>query len=278
MQLETFRGRELHKVVKEVRRTLGEDAMIVSTRTVRRPDGDELEVVAARPEVLERFRQKLDGGRAAALRAQARKRIGPYTVALVGPAGAGKTSTALKVALHPRGVGGRRVGLITTDTYRVGALEEIQTYAEIADLPLEVVYQPTEVPAALQRLRTCEVIVVDTPGRGFGAGAAAWTDILEALDPDETHLVVPAAFRTDVAESLVSQVPGVRPTHVLFSKLDETPGPQALVELAETLELPARWVSSSPEIPGGLGVASTRILAALGIRADDDGASTRRAG
>lgn len=281
MQLETFRGRELHKVVKQVRDALGDDAMVVHTHVVRRPEGDLVEVVAATQEAIESFKRKLDGGRAAGLRARDRRRVGPYTVALVGPAGVGKTSAALKVALHPQGVGDRRVGLLTLDTFRVGALEEIQTYAEIADLPVEAVYHPSEVPGALQRLRSCQVVIIDTPGRGYGAGPARWSDILEALAPDETHLVVPAAFRTAVAESLVRAVPGVTPTHVLFSKIDEIPGPQALMELAETLELPARWVSTSPEIPGGLDQASTRILAALGIRGDEAstrGARSRRAG
>ena len=87
MQLETFRGPELRLVVQQIRLALGEDAMIVRTRVVRGADGDEVEVIAARPEDIEALKERLDGGHAAAVRAKGRKKVGPYVVALVGPGG-----------------------------------------------------------------------------------------------------------------------------------------------------------------------------------------------
>ena len=68
-----------------------------------------------------------------------------------------------------------------------------------------------------------------------------------------------------MARSFVRAVPGVRPTHVLFSKLDEVPVDASLVALAEAMALPARWVADSPDIPSGLAPAGARILSALGI-------------
>ena len=270
MQLETFRGNELQQVIKQVRRTLGNDAMIVRTRVIKNRGSNVVEVIAARPQAIESFRSRLDGGRAAAIRARGRRRVGPYVVALVGPAGAGKTTTCMKVALHPAGVGHRKVGLITLDTFRVGALEAIQTYAEIADLPLESVYHRSEVDGALQRLRDRDVIIVDPPGRGFGNDSSAWIEILRDLDPDEVHLVMPAGLRAEVARGLTEAVPGLNPTHVLFSKLDEAGAHTGLAELAEAVALPARWVTEGPEIPAGLDDAGRRILASLGIEGSED--------
>lgn len=278
MQLETFRGSELRELMQQVRLVLGDDAMIVRSQAVRGARGPEFEVIAARSAAIEELKKRLDGVRAAAERFKSRKRVGPHVVALVGPAGAGKTTTAMKMALSPQGVAHRKVGLITLDTYRVGALEEIQTYAEIADLPLEVAYTAQDARRALQRLRGRDVVVVDTPGRGFGGGPTRWVEILAALDPDEIHLVVPAGFRKEVAVSLLRAVPGVQPTHVLISKLDEVSVDGSIVELAEAMGLPARWVAEGAEIPSGLSEAGPRILSALGITGGESQTSRSRAG
>jgi len=267
MQLETFRGQDLPSVIRHVRRTLGESAMIVRTQVAKRESGDVVEVVAAHPDALAAFERRLDGGRAAARRAKGRQRIGPYTIALVGPAGAGKTTAAMKLALHPKGLGDRTVGLITLDTYRAGAVDELQTYAEIARLPLEVVYHAREIPTALERLRECDVVVVDTPGRWDER--AEWLSALEAVDADEIHLVLPAGLRHEVALRWCEQVRSAQVTHVLLSRLDELPADHGLAELAEALDLPARWISGGHEIPGALAPAMPRILGSLGLHGGD---------
>ncbi len=274
MQLDVFRGSELHRVVKQVRSVLGEDALIVRTRVVKGPKGDLVEILAARPEEVDEFRRRLSGEGTPAADQAPRSRMGPRVIALVGPAGAGKTTTAVKLALHPRALDARSVGLLTLDTLRVGALEEIQTYAEVADLPLEVAYNAMDAHGALQRLGECDVVLVDCPGRGFGGGGTDWVKILAAIDPDETHLVVPAGWRPDVAGPLKTALPDVTPTHALFTKIDEVGADAGFVALVEALGLPARWVADSPEIPGGLAAASSRILAALGMPAA--GAHVRR--
>ncbi|NJD17710.1 MAG: hypothetical protein FIA95_00265 [Gemmatimonadetes bacterium] len=278
MQLETFRGRELHEVIRQVRHALGDDAMIVRTHARRGAGAGSVEVVAVRAEEVEALRAKLDGARAAGSRARTRTRTGPYVVAMVGPAGAGKTAAVMRVALELAARAGRKVGLITLDTHRVGALEEIQTYSEIAGLPAEVAYGVDDAREALARLRDRDMVVVDTPGRGFGRGSCGWVEILAALDPDETHLVVPVGLRPEVARSLLSAIPGLSATHVLFSKLDEAPSGAALMEMVEALDLPSRWVSDSPDIPHGLGPAEGRILAAVGISAADAAPRRRHAG
>lgn len=275
MQLETFRGRELQDVVRHVRRSLGDDAMIVRTQVLKRPSGNVVEVVAAQSAAIESFRKRIDGGRAAARRARGKKRVGPYVIALVGPPGAGKTTTTMKLALHPEGVGGKSVGLITLDTYRVGGIEELQTYAEIADLPVEVVYHEREVPAAIERLRDRQVILVDAPGRSIED--KGWLEALQAIGPDEVHLVLPAGLRHDVARRHRNKLAETGITHLLLSKLDEVPGDAGLAEMVEALELPARWVADGFEIPGNLAAAGPRIMGSLGVP-EETGSVVRMAG
>lgn len=268
MQLETFRGSEPRKVAQQVREVLGEDAMIIRTRNRKTGGREVVEVVAASAASVESFRQRLDGGRGVSERRQrGLRRVGPYVVALVGPTGAGKTTAAMKMALHPRALGQRKVGLVTLDTFRPGAVEELQTYAEIAGLPMEVLYHSQELPAALQRLRDRDVIVVDTPGRSprTDQSGAEWRRILEAMQPDEVHLVLPAGLRLDVALRVKGGLSETGITHVLFSKLDEAGGDEGLAELAQRVDLPTRWIGDGQDIPADLQPAEPRILAALGL-------------
>ncbi|MDZ7630603.1 MAG: hypothetical protein U5K74_04380 [Gemmatimonadaceae bacterium] len=86
-------------------------------------------------------------------------------IALVGPTGAGKTTTIAKLAANVHAFGTWRVGMITLDTFRVAGLEQIATYAEITGCPLEVAYDSEDAARAIAQLTSVDVILVDTPGR-----------------------------------------------------------------------------------------------------------------
>ncbi len=267
MRFESFRGTDLRRVFEEARQALGDDAVIVRSHLSRDGGHMRAEVIAARAADIERLRGQLSpeppylpreiGGRG---------RFGPHIIALVGPTGAGKTTTAAKLALHPEAFGERHVGLVTLDTFRVGAIEQMQALADIASIKLEVVYDEREVVGALKRLDECEVVIVDTPGRGPRAkeDAARWQALLKPLAPDEVHLVVPATMRTDVAIGLRSAYAAVAPTHVIISKADEAPEDGGLAALAAALDLPARWMTDGQAIPDDLHSAR-RILSMLGV-------------
>jgi flagellar biosynthesis protein FlhF len=270
MVLETFRGLDLPGALASVRAHLGDDALILRTQTRRDGGVPMVEVVATTPHEIESFRARLERTPTRLTRAAGEAR--PEIVALVGPSGAGKTTTTVKLALHPAAFGARSVGLITLDTYRVGALEQLQTYAEIANLPLEVVYHPAEVEGALERLAGVDVILVDTPGRSQVAGSGptsspeastAWRTLLRRIGPDEVHLVLPAGVRLEVAHGAREAYAPCGPTHLLLSKLDEVPGDAGVAEIADELGLPARWVATGQEVPLDLHPAPARILAAL---------------
>jgi flagellar biosynthesis protein FlhF len=266
MRFESFHGTDLRRVFDEAREALGEDAIIVRSHLSRDTGRQRVEVIAARAADVERLRQQLSPAEPVLQKSiGGRGRFGPYVVALVGPTGAGKTTTAAKLALQTEAFGTKRVGLLTLDTFRVGAIEQMQAFAEIAELKLEVVYDEREAIGALKRLDDCDVVIVDTPGRGprSHSDAARWQAVLKPLSADEVHLVVPATMRTDIAMALRDVYAPCAPTHVLISKADEVPEDGGLAALAAALDLPSRWMTDGQAIPDDLRSAR-RIIMTLG--------------
>ncbi|MFM8731005.1 MAG: hypothetical protein ACKOGJ_00545, partial [Phycisphaerales bacterium] len=90
----------------------------------------------------------------------------PWVVALAGPTGVGKTTTLAKLAASWRVDRRLRVGIVAADAFRVGAVEQLRTYGSIIDAPVQAAYGPASAAEALARLADCDVVLVDTPGRG----------------------------------------------------------------------------------------------------------------
>ena len=113
-------------------------------------------------------------------------------VALVGPTGVGKTTTVAKLAANFKLAHGARVGLVTVDTYRIAAVEQLKTYAEIIDLPLAVVNDPAEMARALDELGAVDLVFIDTAGRSprDEVKIRELAEFLRQARPDEIHLVL----------------------------------------------------------------------------------------
>lgn len=274
MSLECFRGADFSQVAYRARHALGDDAMILHTRTLRDDGVAVVEVLAAPAATLEHARRRLE---AAPFPTPLRRPNGrPYIVALVGPTGAGKTTTAAKLAVRAGTFGIGRTGLLTLDTYRVGGLDQLATYADLADVPFDVLYEAREIDDTLRRLSACDVLIVDTPGRSPAAADVTdrWRSLLDALAPDEIHLVLPATMRGDlalVAERAYRTTASHRgATHCVLTKLDEVPAQRGVTDLALSLALPTRWITDGQEVPTHLAPAVPRLLRSLGLGVDAD--------
>ena len=267
MPTETFCGPDFPTLLAQAQVMFGDDAIVVSSRRISADPVAGFELVAADSVHSTPRRRHLplpthEPARTAAGPALDFDRTvgggGPLVIALVGPTGAGKTTTIAKLANHPQVFGGHSVGLLCLDTYRIGAVEQSRIYAELSRIPLEVVYETHELKRALRRLAGCEVVLVDTAGRGPAArnDAAATCVALRELAPHEVHLTLPAGLQTRLARRLVDDFREWGVTHLLPTKLDELPGDSSLFDLAASCGLPVRWAADGQEVPADLRAAA----------------------
>jgi flagellar biosynthesis protein FlhF len=266
---ETFCGSDFPTLLAQAQAVFGEDAIVVSSRRVSADPAAGFELVAAdsTSSIPPRRRVPLPVHESARTGTDPSRDVdrtvqggAPLVIALVGPTGAGKTTTIAKLANHPQVFGGHSVGLLCLDTYRIGAVEQSRIYAELSRIPLEVVYEMHELKRALRRLAGCEVVLVDTAGRGpAGRGDVAATCVaLRELAAHEVHLTLPAGLQTRLARRLVDDYREWGVTHLLPTKLDELPGDSSLFDLAASCGLPVRWAADGQEVPADLRAGAPR--------------------
>jgi flagellar biosynthesis protein FlhF len=187
------------------------------------------------------------------------------TIALVGATGVGKTTSLAKLAARFAVRERARVALVTADTYRVAAPEQLRVYANIIGIPLHVVNDAAEMRATLRKLRDYDLVLVDTAGGSqFNKGQLReLRDILDAAQPDETMLVLGANTQLDDLRQIVQNFAPLRPTSLFFSKLDETRRYGGLyTTLAET-GLPLGYFSVGQNVPDDLILAQPEMVADL---------------
>lgn len=186
-------------------------------------------------------------------------------VALVGPTGVGKTTTIAKLAAHLKLAQGRRVGLITADTYRIAAVEQLRTYAGIIGLPLRVVLGPDEVEGAVESLKDCDCILLDTAGRSHHDSRRVEDTrlILQAARASAVHLVISASSSEAVQRRVLDGFLPLDYGHIIFSKLDEAEHPGVMLNSAIRAGKPLSFFSTGQEVPEDLVLAEPATFSRL---------------
>ena len=190
----------------------------------------------------------------------------PRVIALIGPTGVGKTTTIAKLAALLKLRHGRRVALITTDTYRIAAAEQLRVYADIIGLPLRVTTRPEEAARAREELgRTHDVVIVDTPGRSQRDARRIdeLANILAAVQPDERRLVCSAATGGEAISRVNDAYAAAWPDGLILSKLDEAPGAGVILDAVERTKLPIAYITTGQEVPDDIEGATSASLAGL---------------
>lgn len=189
----------------------------------------------------------------------------PHVVALVGPTGVGKTTTIAKLAANLKLREGRKIGLITIDTYRIAAIDQLRKYAEIIDAPLCVVSNPAEIRQAVARMAELDFILIDTAGRS-PKDAVKLEELgvfLAAASPDEVHLVISSVCGSASARLALERFGGVRADRLIFTKLDEAARLGELLNVAARTQLPVSYLTHGQDVPNDIEVASAARLARM---------------
>ena len=193
------------------------------------------------------------------------KVTGPHVVALIGPTGVGKTTTIAKLAAKLKLDEKRSVGLITIDTYRIAAVEQLKRYADIIKTPLKVVASPEELRDAVESMRDCDFVLIDTAGRSpkDALKLNELKNFLEAANPDEVHLVLSTTVSRECAELAIERFADVRVDKLIFTKLDEAKHVGTVLNVVRAVKKSLSYVTTGQGVPADIEVARGKRIAQL---------------
>lgn len=186
-------------------------------------------------------------------------------VALVGPTGVGKTTTIAKLAANFRLRDGIKIGLVTVDTFRVAAVEQLRIYAEIIDLPMKVVTSPLEMRRALDELVGLDLILIDTGGRSprDELKIQELKSLLAEAQVDEVHLVLSLTAGVSSLRAACEKFATANTTALILTKLDEAAGMGSLLTAARKLPLPVSYLTTGQDVPDDIECANASRMARL---------------
>ncbi|EXX92249.1 GTP-binding protein, partial [Paenibacillus darwinianus] len=172
-------------------------------------------------------------------------------VHVVGPTGVGKTTTIAKLAAEQSLKGKRKVGFITSDTYRIAAVDQLRTYANILNVPLEVVFSPLELARAFKSLEDRDIIFMDTAGRNFRNDlyVSEVNSLLQTDQNSDTYLVLSLTGKTKDMEAVAGRFSQYGVDKLIFTKFDETDTVGAVLNMAMEHGFKTAYMTHGQNVP-----------------------------
>lgn len=187
----------------------------------------------------------------------------PDIVCFIGPTGVGKTTTIAKIAADYMLREDKKVGLITSDTYRIAAVEQLKTYAGILNIPIEVVESFEDLVKAMAKLADCDIVLMDTAGRNYQQ--KQYIDDLEQLLPDKANvqinLVLSLTSKFEDMKRIIDNFKTIQMDGLILTKKDETSSAGALLNLVYRYSIPVRFIANGQNVPDDLLVATPELMA-----------------
>ncbi|ENK1242658.1 flagellar biosynthesis protein FlhF [Clostridium botulinum] len=176
--------------------------------------------------------------------------VGKITV-LVGPTGVGKTTTIAKLAGKLALIDKKKVGLITIDTYRIGAVEQLKTYADIMNIPFKVVFSIKDMEKAITDLQYCDVILVDTTGRSSKnmMQISELRAFIEKIKEKSVHLVISASTKNKDIETIIKGYNVLEYENIIITKLDETSTYGSILTILDEAKKPISFITTGQDVP-----------------------------
>ncbi len=186
----------------------------------------------------------------------------PKVVFFIGPTGVGKTTTIAKITAHFCLTERKKVGLVTADTYRIAAIEQLKTYAEILNIPVEVIYNPDELPETLNKMKDYDLILIDTAGRSH-KNAEQFKELdylLSTVNEKQIYLVLSATTKHKDMLSILKQYTSISDYNIIFTKIDETTSLGTILNVRYLTDKPLSYVSFGQNVPDDIEIISPKKL------------------
>ncbi|MDK2839857.1 MAG: flagellar biosynthesis protein FlhF [Thermosipho sp. (in: thermotogales)] len=186
-------------------------------------------------------------------------------VMFVGPTGVGKTTTLAKLAAKMSINNHKKVGILTLDTYRIAATEQLKTYATLMDIPMRVAYTPKEAKIELEAMSDFDLVFIDTAGRSQ-KNDLQMNEIKamsEIINPDFIFLVVGMQYRSNDVELITKKFSSVSPTHVILTKMDETSSLGHFLNIGHYINSPIIFVTNGQRVPDDIMEANNKELSII---------------
>ncbi len=186
-------------------------------------------------------------------------------ISLIGTTGVGKTTTIAKLAAEAMTESGARVALVTIDTYRIAAVEQLKVYGEIMGLPVEVVLNPEQLQEAFRRHRDKDLILIDTAGRSprDQARIDELNQFLGEGSGVENCLVLAAPTEERLQQKTLESFSPLPLSRLIFTKLDETDRCGTLINIPLRSNLPLAYLTNGQQVPEDLLRAESKLVAEL---------------
>ncbi|WP_066067231.1 flagellar biosynthesis protein FlhF [Neobacillus soli] len=200
-------------------------------------------------------------------------------ITLIGPTGVGKTTTIAKLASRQVLFQRKKVGFLTADTFRIAAIEQLKTYANILNIPIEVVENSNQLKESLNNLKNCQMIFMDSAGRNY-LEEQYIEEINELLSQpfiQENHLVLSMTSRWKDMKQIVEKMKSVQIDRVILTKWDESTCFGAALNLIYHYPYPLSFISLGQGVPEDIMQAEPEYMAKkiLGVDEDETGSSTK---
>jgi flagellar biosynthesis protein FlhF len=186
-------------------------------------------------------------------------------VVLVGPTGVGKTTTIAKLAGRLSLLDKKKVGLITIDTYRIGAVEQLKTYADIMNIPFKVVFTMKEMESAVEAMKGCDVVLIDTTGRSSKntMQISELRAFIEKVNTDNIHLVISSTTKNKDVTSITEGYKTLNYNNVIVTKLDETSSYGSILNILDAAKKPLSFITTGQNVPDDIKIISASEVSSL---------------
>jgi len=195
--------------------------------------------------------------------------ITPKNIIMVGPTGVGKTTTVAKIAAKAIVESRLKVSLITVDTYRIGASEQIARYGSIMRVPTFVARDRDELAVAMEKSKDADLVLIDTAGRAVSEAVARQAELLRTVPGVQLFLVLSAATGPRELAAAADRYRRLAPERVIFSKVDEAVAPGSVLSAAVRINRPVACIADGQRVPEDLHAVTSDELTGLVLGAWD---------